>query len=120
MQKSTLSWVAGLSACVPMLVLAQPAPSSASPQPAAAPLKYSSAYADYKPFQELEPGSWRALNDAVAAAAAKPGGAGAAHGQMPGMPAPKAGMPAHDMKSMPAHDMKAMPGMQHPKQGGKP
>jgi hypothetical protein len=104
MQKSTLLWVAGISACAPMLAFAQPA----EPTRPIAQLKYTSAFADYKPFKDLEPGDWRALNDAVAAAAAKQG----AQPNQAAPAAPKAGMPAHDMKSM--------PGTSHPMHGGKP
>lgn len=95
-----------------MLGLAQPA----GPARPAAPLQYTSAFADYKPFRELQAGDWRALNDAVGAAAARPGAPGAQPGQTPpaaaAAPAPKASMPAHDMKSM--------PGMRHPMHGGRP
>ena len=112
MRNSTLSWVAGLFACAPMLVVAQPVEATRP----TAPLKYSSAFADYKPFQDLEPGNWRALNDAVGAAALKHGGSASPSASPSGSPpstaAPKAGMPMHDMKSM--------PGMAHPMQGGKP
>lgn len=109
MQKSTLLWVAGISACVPMLAIAQPA----EPTRPAAQLKYTSAFADYKPFKHLEPGDWRALNDAVGAAAAK-------QGVQPSQPAPATSPPATPKPAMPAHDMKSMPGMDHPMQGGKP
>lgn len=109
MQKSTLLWVAGFSACAPMLAIAQPA----EPTRPAAQLKYTSAFADYRPFKDLEPGDWRALNDAVGAAAAKPG-------VQPSQPAPATAPPATPKAAMPAHDMKSMPGMNHPMQGGKP
>ncbi len=108
MQKSTLLWVAGISACAPMLALAQPG----EPTRPTAQLKYISAFADYKPFQDLEPGNWRALNDTVGAAAAKPGAPSNQPSQTSPAATPKAGMPLHDMKSM--------PGMNHPMPGGKP
>lgn len=108
MQKTTLLWVAGISACAPMLAIAQ----RAEPARPAAQLKYTSAFADYKPFKDLEPGDWRALNDAVGAAAAKQGVQPSQPSQSAPAAAPKAAMPAHDMKSM--------PGMNHPMKGGKP
>ena len=38
----------------------------AAPSPtASSPLQYRSAFADYKPWQDIGPGDWRALNDAV-------------------------------------------------------
>lgn len=58
-----------LALCLPLLTPAQP-------------LRYTSAFADYKPYQDLEPGPWRALNDAVGAAALKPAGH-ASHGAAP-------------------------------------
>ncbi|KAB0579053.1 hypothetical protein F7Q92_15325 [Ideonella dechloratans] len=112
MQKSTLLWVAGISACVPMLAIAQPA----EPTKPAAQLKYTSAFADYKPFKDLEPGDWRALNHAVGAAAAKQG----VQPSQASQAAPAAAPPATPNAAMPAHDMKSMPGMGHPMQGGKP
>lgn len=112
MQKSTLLWVAGFSACAPMLAIAQPA----EPTRPAAQLKYTSAFADYKPFKDLEPGDWRALNDAVGAAAAKQG----VQPSQPSQTAPATVPPATQKGGMPAHDMKSMPGMNHPMQGGKP
>ncbi len=108
MQKSTFSWVAGLFACTPLLAMAQPV----EPARRSAPLRYTSAFADYKPFQDLEPGNWRALNDTVGAAALKLGGTSGPSVSTPPADSPKAGMP------MP--DMKVMPGMNHSWPGGKP
>lgn len=108
MRKSTLLWVAGIHACAPMLALAQPT----EPTRTTAQLKYISAFADYKPFQDLELGNWRSLNDTVGAAVAKPGAQSSQPSQTSPAVTPKASMPAHDMKSM--------PGMKHPMQGGKP
>lgn len=112
MQKSTLLWVAGISACAPMLAIAQPA----EPTRPATQLKYTSAFADYKPFKDLEPGDWRALNDAVGAAAAKQ----VVQPSQPSPTSPATVPPAAPKAGMPAHDMKSMPGMNHPMQGGKP
>ena len=51
---------------LPLLALAQtgrvdPAEAKAS----APPLRYQSAFADYKPWQDAKPGDWRAVNDKV-------------------------------------------------------
>lgn len=112
MRKSTLSWVAGLSACTPMLVIAQPV----EPTGPAVQLTYFSAFADYKPFKELEPGNWRALNDVVGAAAAKPSAPGGAPVQQP----PEGGASATTQASTPAKDKKPTPGMSHPTRGSQP
>jgi len=109
MQKSTLLWVAGISACAPMLAIAQPA----EPSRQVTPLPYTSAFANYTPFQELEPGNWRALNDAVGAAAAKPG-------SQSSPTAPIAAPAGATNNGMRPPDMKTMPGMNHPMHGGKP
>ncbi|HLL17744.1 MAG TPA: hypothetical protein VK439_03085 [Rubrivivax sp.] len=60
--------------CLPPLVVAQTGnfdPSQAR-QPAA-PLRYESAFANYKPWQETKPGDWRAINDALLKDAAQAG-----------------------------------------------
>ena len=86
--------------CLPLLALAQPVrpdPTDAkTPAPA---LRYQSAFADYKPWQDTKPGDWRALNDALRDAG---GGGGHAGHLMPSAassaacaPAPKASAPVH-------------------------
>jgi len=90
--------------CLPLLALAQAVrPDLADPKTPAPALRYPSAFADYKPWQDAKPGDWRAVNDKVRDAAAKGGGhAGhampaAAPASAPA-PAPKALVPA-----MPGH-----------------
>lgn len=52
--------------CLPLVALAQPASvDSVQPSPSTAQLKYTSAFADYKPWQDIKLGDWRALNDGV-------------------------------------------------------
>ena len=46
------------------------APTQSPSQNAA--LSYRSAFADYKPWQDVTPGDWRAVNDTVRDAAARP------------------------------------------------
>lgn len=41
---------------------------------AGTPLRYQSAFADYKPYSDVDLGNWRAVNDAVGVAALKQGG----------------------------------------------
>jgi hypothetical protein len=85
---------------LPLLALAQqsaPAPSKAS----APALPYRSAFADYKPLQDLKPGNWRQLNDTLTLGTALGGHGGhAGHSatkpapQAPAKPAPAASKPA--------------------------
>jgi len=42
-------------------------PASAPPTAKAEPLQYRSAFADYRPWQEVEPLAWRAANESAAA-----------------------------------------------------
>lgn len=49
---------------------------------------YSSAFADYRPYDEAARADWREVNRAVEEAARKSGGAHAGHGEAPRAPAP--------------------------------
>lgn len=129
MQKTTLGWVAALSACVPWLACAQPA-QPAEPSRAPQRLPYVSAYLDYKPFRDLGPGDWRALNQTVGAAALRQGhAAGSAEAQAPtagptSVPAaaPTTAPASAPKPGMAGHGTKAMPGMDHghhPTPGGQ-
>jgi hypothetical protein len=94
MKKKT-SWVAVAALMgLPLMAAAQANPAdSGAPAPA---LGYQSAFSDYKPWQEIKPADWRAVNDTVRDAAAKGGGHGG-HGASPaGAPAsaPAAAPPA--------------------------
>lgn len=99
--------------CAPVFALAQSTP----PDPTDAktsvpPLRYQSAFADYKPWQDAKPGDWRALNDGLQGTGA--GGGHAGHG-MSGMSAPAMPMAA----SAPAGKASAPAHGSHHKQGGK-
>jgi hypothetical protein len=96
--------------CLPLLALAQAGrPDPADAKAPASALRYPSAFADYKPWQETKPGDWRAVNDNVRQAGSK-GGGHAGH-QM--SPAPPAAASAPAAKSpAPAHSG-------HPTHGGK-
>ncbi len=74
---------------------------------AAAPLRYQSAFADYKPYGGADLGNWRALNDAVGVAALKQGGhagPGATATPSPaGAPAAAASSPMPGREPRPKH-----------------
>lgn len=73
--------------CLPLLALGQAArPDPAAPEAAAPALRYPSAFADYKRWQEIKPADWRVVNDTVRDAAAK-GGGHAGHPAPAGVPA---------------------------------
>ena len=74
-----------LALCLPLLAVAQDRRSDpADPRAPAPALRYSSAFADYKPWQDIKPADWRAVNDQLRGAAG-----GAAHAGHAG-PAPAA------------------------------
>ena len=80
MKKKT-SWVAAAALMgLPLMAAAQADP--ADPGVPAPALGYASAFSDYKPWQDLKPADWRAVNDTVRDAAAKSGGH-AGHGAAP-------------------------------------
>ena len=96
--------------CLPLLASAQAGRADpADPRTPAPPLRYTSAFADYKPWQDIQPGDWRAVNDGVRNAASQ-GGSHAGHpapaspAAVPA-PAPKATAPA-----MPGHAGHHRPG----------
>lgn len=69
MKKNLLLLIGALTLAAPALGLAQDAGNNAqSPAPA---LRYESAFAGYKAYEELAPADWRALNDAVGRATQK-------------------------------------------------
>ena len=54
-----------LALCLAMLGPARAQGSAAPSATAGSPLQYRSAFADYKPWRDIAPGNWRALNDAL-------------------------------------------------------
>lgn len=60
--------------CLPLLAHAQPRVEPADAQAPAPPLRYQSAFAGYKPWQEVKPGNWRQLNDDLATPPGTPSG----------------------------------------------
>ncbi|MBE7941236.1 MULTISPECIES: hypothetical protein [Ramlibacter] len=98
MKKNPSWWLAAVLA-LPAVALAQ-APAPAHDEA----LRYQSAFADYKPWQDLAPGDWRALNGG-------PGPAGAAqglHGGPAAQPPAAAATPPAPMR----HGGPGMQGMQ--------
>jgi len=66
MKNNFPTWGAAVALCMPLVTAAQAGKADA---PKALPqLKYQSAFADYKPYQDVSLASWRAVNDIVAGA----------------------------------------------------
>ena len=83
-----------LALCAPLLALAQVGGGDpADARAPAPPLRYQSAFADYKPWQDTKAGDWRALNDALWNTGAGGGHAGHA------MPPPPVAAPAPGPKA---------------------
>ena len=97
---------------LPLLAIAQQS-SDPTDDKAAAQVRYQSAFADYKPWQDIKPGDWRQLNDNVRPTFGAAGGhAGqgiatpaASESASAPSPTPKASAPA-----MPAHEDHQMHG----------
>lgn len=68
--KNKTSWVA-VAALIGLPPMAAAQADPADPAAPAPVLEYRSAFSDYKPWQEIEPADWRAVNDTVRDA--KPG-----------------------------------------------
>lgn len=106
-----LRLVPAAALCLPLLALGQTGRADpATPKASAPALRYQSAFADYKPWQDTKPGDWRALNDGLRTQAA--GGGGHAGHAMPGMPAAASAPAASASKPALPH------GAHHP-HGGK-
>lgn len=99
---------------MPLMALAQA--SDTQPAPAAAsapPLRYQSAFADYKPYRDVKSGDWKAMNDD----AGKSGGHTMAMPMSMPMDGASAPGPAASASGMPA--MTEHSGHQMPMHGGK-
>lgn len=112
MKKQSFWLVTAIALGLPLFAAAQANPADpAAPGPA---LRYRSAFSDYKPWQELQPGDWRALNDSVRA----PGGAddgGAATPEVKAAPAKPGSAPcapAEQTQAGPSHGSHNMHGGQ--------
>jgi hypothetical protein len=106
MKKQFQFGAAAFAVCMPLFAAAQSprthVDKGAAPAPA---LRYTSAFTDYKPFQNLKPSDWRGLNETVG----KSSGPGA-HGMGADMSIPSQAAP-------PASGQTAPPSPAH---GGKP
>lgn len=74
-----------LALSLPLPALAQNPVDPADPGAPARELSHDSAFADYKPFQDIAPGDWRRLNETVG---------GETLGQEAVAPAPAMGVPS--------------------------
>ncbi|CAN7167081.1 hypothetical protein LJR039_000215 [Pseudorhodoferax sp. LjRoot39] len=84
MNKLAHGWAPALVLCLSLGVSAQSVGSQAEDPQAAAPvLRYESAFSDYKPRQDIQPGNWRQLNDALVATPNDQSGAHAGHAMPP-------------------------------------
>lgn len=105
---------------LPMLVLAQGRGEPADPKAPARALTHASAFADYQPFQDIPPGDWRRLNDALGIPGQRVDpGTSAATAAAPAASAPAHRMPMQDMPMHPApRKNTVMPDHHQHKQGG--
>ena len=88
--KTILSF--GLAAGVfGLLSVAAAQPAATDSPPAAQGLRYDSAFADYKAWQDLRPAEWRKVNDTVREAAPQGGGHGAHASPAASAPRPASG-----------------------------
>ena len=75
MHNHFLRLVPAVALCLPLAALAQGSRADPADASASAPaLRYQSAFSDYKPWQDLKPADWRAVNDKVRDAGASSGG----------------------------------------------
>lgn len=85
-------------------VFAQQASDPADARTAGPQLRYQSAFADYKPWQDIKVGDWRRLNDNLAPTAAADGGHAGHSSTAPAapasLPASGPGVPAHQGDQM--------------------
>lgn len=108
-----------MALCLPLLALApaafgaqSTATDQAQAETTAPALRYQSAFADYKPWQDIKPGNWRELNDKLAATQGQATGH-SGHGAA-AVPATPASAPEKSsVPATPAHQG-------HHPQGGKP
>jgi hypothetical protein len=109
-----IRWAPAVASCLAPFASALAGSAEPTPVAASAPPAYRSVFADYKPWQDLKPGNWRALNDALGSGEA--GAMGAMH-DMSGMHGPPSSAPA---ASAPASAASAAAHSAHHMQGGHP
>ena len=90
--KTLQTMACAIAFAMPQLVAAQAAPETPAAETAGSQLPFQSAFADYKPYEDVPVADWREVNETVKKAAEK-GGGHAGHGsQEP--PAAKGTAPA--------------------------
>ena len=77
--KTLQTMACAIAFAMPQLVAAQAASEKAAASTAASRLPYESAFADYKPYEDVPVADWREVNETVKKAAEK-GGGHAGHG----------------------------------------
>ena len=92
-----LALTMALSLALP--VFAQQGSNPTAAQASSQPLRYQSAFADYKAWQDIKAGDWRRLNDNLAPPAGTAGGHAGYRSAAPATPAP---LPASS-PAAPAH-----------------
>lgn len=103
--------------CLPLGALAQCAGNQAEdPQAKAPALRYRSTFSDYQPWQDVQPGNWRQLNDALVATPAGHAGAHGGHAMLPTPGRTPAAPAAATLSATPS----AAPHTGHSMHGGKP
>jgi hypothetical protein len=103
---------------MPQLVAAQVAPETPAAATAGSQLPFQSAFADYKPYEEVPVADWREVNETVKKAAGK-GGGHAGHGsQEPPAAEDKAPAAASAPSSAPREEQTRHTG--HSMHGGRP
>jgi hypothetical protein len=103
---------AALALGLPLLAAAQGRADPADPKAPAHALAHRSAIADYKPFQDITPGDWRRLNDAVGRAALKLGATTPESGPPPAASAASAPAAKMPLPRMPGHHQHMQGGRQ--------
>lgn len=103
MKKQAFWLVTAIAMGLPHLAQAQAKPADTAS--AAQPLRYQSAFSGYRPWQDIAPGDWRAINDSLRGTGGHTGHGSAApvqanpapSGAGPGHQAPAAGHGGHHM-----------------------
>ena len=113
--KTLQTMACAIALAMPQLVAAQAAPVTPTATPAASQLQFPSAFADYKPYEDVPVANWRLVNETVKKAAEKAGGH-AGHGSQESS-APEAKDPAATSAASPAPREQPMG---HGMHGGRP
>jgi hypothetical protein len=113
--KTLQTMACAIAFAMPQLVAAQAAPETPAAATAASQLPFQSAFADYKPYEDVPVADWREVNETVKKAAEK-GGVHAGHGsQEPSAAEDKAPAAANAPSPAPRDEH-----MGHSMHGGRP